>query len=241
MADMVAAVRRMPEAKRAQYSRLVGVRALTGCTKSIVELVSADLFLQLNGMDYARTARIVAALTTINTVSDFVFNPIMGGLLDAYGRKVSLLAAQVLDGATALLVGVRPSVPNFVAWQLLREFSRRANKPARLAMMGDFVGRASADFVHLYNFAEVTLLRHLHIPYLRASCLKLLFCSTHSVVTFNPRHFVPRRVGPFLFPPTCMRACRWYQRPLVWSQCKSLQGVSASPLIWASSAPQAVH
>jgi hypothetical protein len=164
MADMVAAVRRMSEAKRAQYSRLVGVRALTGCTKSIVELVSADLFLQLNGMDYARTARIMAALTTINTVSDFMFNPLMGGLLDAYGRKVSLLAAQVLDGATALLVGVRPSVPNFVVWQLLREFSRRANKPARLAMMGDFVGRASADFVHLYNFAEVTLLRHIHIP-----------------------------------------------------------------------------
>ena len=160
MADMLASVRNLPSDKRTQYSRLVGVRALTGCTKSVVELVSAEVFLQLNGMDYARTARIVAALTTINTISDFAFNPIMGALLDAYGRKASLLAAQVLDGATALLVGLRPSVPSFVVWQLLREFSRRANKPARLAMMGDFVGRASADFIHLYNFAEVREATH---------------------------------------------------------------------------------
>jgi hypothetical protein len=74
MADMIGSVRRMPAPKRVQFSRLVGLRALTGCTKSIVELVSADLFLQLNGMDYARTARIMAALSSINTVSDFAFN-----------------------------------------------------------------------------------------------------------------------------------------------------------------------
>ena len=207
MAEMLSAVRRMPEAKRAQYSRLVGVRALTGCTKSIVELVSADLFLQLNGMDFARTARIVAALTTINTVSDFVFNPIMGGLLDAYGRKASLLAAQVLDGATALLVGVHPSVPSFVVWQLLREFSRRANKPARLAMMGDFVGRASADFVHLYNFAEVS-----------DSCRMSLSPAWLDCTLITLQLFYPRE-------------CRQYRRLLVWLPCSLSRGASAIPPI----------
>ena len=155
MADMIDAVHRMPPAQRSQYVRLVCARTLSGCTKSIVELVSAELFLQLNGMDYARTARVVAVLSTANTCSDFLFGPLMGALIDAYGRRRSLLAAQLVETLTALLVGLRPSIPSFVLWQLLREFSRRANKPARLAMMGDFVGRASADFVHLHNASEM--------------------------------------------------------------------------------------
>jgi hypothetical protein len=51
-------------------------------------------------------------------------------------------------------VGMWPSLPSFVAWRLLREFSRRANKPARLAMIGDLVGRSSADFIHLVHCSE---------------------------------------------------------------------------------------
>lgn len=223
---MVAAVRRMPAPKRSQYSRLVGVRALTGCTKSIVELVSADLFLQLNGMDYARTARIVAALTSINTVSDFAFNPVMGALLDAYGRKKSLLAAQVLDGATALLVGLRPSVPNFVVWQLLREFSRRANKPARLAMMGDFVGRASADFVHLYNFSEV------------CSCcgwlllLPLLCCHHTSIGAATAAACLTAPLTACLAVCVLRMLRRRYRRPRDWSQCSWSLGVSVILRTW---------
>lgn len=154
MDDMAACLRRLPGAQRRQYAVLVAVRSLSGCAKSVAELVQADLFLRLNGHDFARTARILSGISTCNTLSDFCFAPVMGSVIDAYGRRRCLLAAQLADGATALLVGLRPSVWSFVAWQLLREFSRRANKPARMAMLGDLVGRASTEFVHLHNLSE---------------------------------------------------------------------------------------
>lgn len=78
----------------------------------------------------------------------------MGAVLDSFGRRRCLLLAQLVDGLTALLVGLKPSFWSFVVWQLLREFSRRANKPARQAMLGDYVGCASIDYIHLKNLGD---------------------------------------------------------------------------------------
>ena len=43
-----------------------------------------------------------------------------------YGRKRSVQAATVVDTATFLLLGLRPSMATYLLWQLLREFSRCA-------------------------------------------------------------------------------------------------------------------
>ena len=36
-------------------------------------------------------------VATVNTVADFVLAPVVGGLIDAFGRKTSLLLGQALD------------------------------------------------------------------------------------------------------------------------------------------------
>eukprot|EP00658_Telonema_sp_P-2_P049693 TRINITY_DN37823_c0_g1_i1.p3 TRINITY_DN37823_c0_g1~~TRINITY_DN37823_c0_g1_i1.p3 ORF type:complete len:229 (+),score=71.50 TRINITY_DN37823_c0_g1_i1:1379-2065(+) len=61
---------------------------------------------------------------------------------------MNVITAQAIDSCCFLYVGLRPSVMSFCLWQLLREFTRRAFKPARLAMLGDLVGRDSIEFVY---------------------------------------------------------------------------------------------
>jgi hypothetical protein len=102
--DMLAAVGRLSPTQRWQYTLLVGVRALSGCAKSISELVSAELLLQLCNGDHARVARTMATLASANTVSDFAFNPFMGAVLDSHGRRQALMLAQLADAATTLTV-----------------------------------------------------------------------------------------------------------------------------------------
>ena len=36
-------------------------------------------------------------VATINTIADFLLAPVVGGLIDAFGRKTSLLLGQALD------------------------------------------------------------------------------------------------------------------------------------------------
>lgn len=67
----------------------------------------------------------------VNTFSDFMFTPLIGGVIDAYGRTAAVQMATLTDAATFLLLGLRPSLGSYFLWQIMREFSRRANKPAR--------------------------------------------------------------------------------------------------------------
>ena len=71
------------------------------------------------------------ALSFVATATDFLFTPLIGGIIDAFGRSRAVQLACTCDTATFLLLGLAPSLPSYLLWQITREFSRRALKPAR--------------------------------------------------------------------------------------------------------------
>lgn len=65
--EMLRSLGALPAAIRPQVGLLAAVRALSGCAKSIAELASAYLLLELLGWDYARSARVSAVLGTVRS------------------------------------------------------------------------------------------------------------------------------------------------------------------------------
>ena len=147
---MLRAVGRRTQHERKQIWLLIATRSCSACAMAMLAAGAAnDLFLRLNGGDFARTQRLLSAVATINTVADFVVAPVVGGSIDAFGRKGALLFGQAIDALMRLLVAVRPSVVTFVLYRVSHEMARRMIVPARSAMFGDYVGRGSTDYILL--------------------------------------------------------------------------------------------
>ena len=148
MAAMLGAVNRLPPQQRRQIWLLVTTRSAQSCAMAMLAAGAAnDLFLDLNGGNFARTQRLLSLIASTNTVADFVMAPVIGGAIDAFGRKYSLIFGQAIDCSVRLLVAVRPSVATFFLYRMLREVARRMVIPSRAAMFGDYVGRGSEDYI----------------------------------------------------------------------------------------------
>jgi MFS family permease len=214
MAAMLGAVKKLPPQQQRQIWLLVTTRSAQSCAMAMLAAGAAnDLFLELNGGDFARTQRLLSLIASTNTVADFVMAPIIGGAIDAFGRKYSLIFGQAIDCAVRMLVALRPTVGTFFLYRLLREVARRLVIPSRAAMFGDYVGRGSEDYILITQLmAQVaTLARTVTLQIGSRSIRDGDFRRNFMVAAVFAEQFVPMLfVGRF---SECELAIFYYDKP----------------------------
>ena len=101
---MMGALHKLDPSQQRQIWLVIFARAASGCAMSMLSAgASNDLLLRLNNGDFATTQRLLSAISTVNTLADFVLSPWIGGLIDAYGRKNALVFGEVRRPAPPVL------------------------------------------------------------------------------------------------------------------------------------------
>ena len=102
-----------------------------------------EIWLRHYNGDFAAHGRMMSRISSASSALSFMFKPLMGGLIDCFGRKkllvLSPLLQMALKGATAV-APLRFAVPLITSQWLTGFFAWEGFMMAREAMMGDLFG-----------------------------------------------------------------------------------------------------
>ena len=102
----------------------------------------------------SRGAHIMSMVMIVISLADFVIGPLLGGIADAWGRKFLMLIAPTLQGIFRAAIALRPSVPLFVAFQMVQGVTNIMTARVIQLMIGDIVPRHTFEYQRVWGVSS---------------------------------------------------------------------------------------
>jgi MFS family permease len=141
--SLLGKIRALPSDLQGQVLALAGARVIVQSGWVFLMFSGSDLLLRLTNGDQSRAVTITTYLDSFNTLVDFVLSPLLGGLVDRYGRRPFILAAPFVSAATRLYLAQRPSVAFYVFYRIVTNLAQIPFGHALVGMNTDLVGRGT--------------------------------------------------------------------------------------------------
>eukprot|EP00514_Thraustochytrium_sp_LLF1b_P005564 CAMPEP_0184516478 /NCGR_PEP_ID=MMETSP0198_2-20121128/5053_1 /TAXON_ID=1112570 /ORGANISM="Thraustochytrium sp., Strain LLF1b" /LENGTH=354 /DNA_ID=CAMNT_0026906807 /DNA_START=318 /DNA_END=1378 /DNA_ORIENTATION=+ len=109
-------------------------------------------------MDHTRADKVRAHVETMNTMSGFLFRPMVGSFIDAYGRRAGLVGGPALAALARLLVVKFPTNTNYIIYRFVNLLSMIPLMQAFSATLSDKLGgRGSKEYARVSKATSMLL------------------------------------------------------------------------------------
>ena len=136
---------------------------------AVLPTASPALLLRLVRGDAVRAQRIVSRIATVNSLTGYFLQPLLGQISDHLGTKPVLVALMIVACACRLRVALRPTIANYVAGRVIFGSICGAWMNAYAGALGD---AADAEAAETIEFDSGTAAAPAHGPSASAEPLR---------------------------------------------------------------------